>query len=260
MPTLSIILGALGVVVVIVGLISLRGGRPPALSWGGIAIGVILLVAAGVTMAQGSAETTATESASAETTVSETPTAAAESAQESESQSTDSQESDVPVLAPTATPENLGDLQILYEDKEGYANFDGFRFVELTAYGPQDATPSLINTQQGDVRTKVGHATVKVGQEVYIEFKVQNLRKSSVRLHKGFVGAINPRGETVDIGAVHEGAEVERFQEFQVGVLVEFNEPGKWTVWPCYELIDEDDTLRNRCTDKWRYFEVTAEE
>ena len=132
---------------------------------------------------------------------------------------------------------------VFHEDGTAVANFDGIRFMGLTAYGPQDPP-------------------FKLNQEVYLEFTLQNLRKGPIVLEKGFVAALSPRDddEVIDFGAVHEGVEVARFQEFKVGVLVKLSEPGVWTLWPCYALISDDDTLRNRCTPKWRGFEVTVEE
>ena len=232
MPPLAIVFGALGVIGIIVGLMSSRFGLPAGAKVGGIIVGVILLVAAGAVFAMGSPDATSSEEAAA----SSTPTAAAEATTES-----DSQEDDLPIVEPTATPETISNYVVFQEDGTAVANFDGIRFMGLTASGPQDPP-------------------FKLNQEVYVEFTLQNLRKGPIVLEKGFVAAINPRDDEVDFGAVHEGVEIARFQEFKVGVLVKLSEPGVWTLWPCYALISDNDTLRNRCTPKWRGFEVTVTE
>ena len=238
MPPLAIVFGALGVIVIVVGLMSSRFGLPAGARVGGIIVGVMLLVAAAAVFAMGSPEATSPEEAESGAATSSTPTAAAEATTES-----DAEQKDLPVVEPTATPENIGDLVVFHEDGTAVANFDGIRFMGLTAYGPQDPP-------------------FKLNQEVYLEFTLQNLRKGPIVLEKGFVAALSPRDddEVIDFGAVHEGVEVARFQEFKVGVLVKLSEPGVWTLWPCYALISDDDTLRNRCTPKWRGFEVTVEE
>ena len=234
MPPLAIVFGALGVIGIIVGLMSSRFGLPAGAKVGGIIVGVILLVAAGVVFAMGSPDATSPEEAAA----SSTPTAAAEATTEP-----DSEQKDLPVIEPTATPETISNYVVFQEDGTAVANFDGIRFMGLTASGPQDPP-------------------FKLNQEVYVEFTLQNLRKGPILLEKGFVAAHSPRDEeeVVDFGAVHEGVEIARFQEFKVGVLVKLSEPGVWTLWPCYALISDNDTLRNRCTPKWRGFEVTVTE
>ena len=232
MPPLAIVFGALGVIVIVVGLMSSRFGLPAGARVGGIIVGVILLVAAAAVFAMRSPDATSSEEAAA----SSTPTAAAEATTES-----DSQEDDLPIVEPTATPETISNYVVFQEDGTAVANFDGIRFMGLTASGPQDPP-------------------FKLNQEVYVEFTLQNLRKGPIVLEKGFVAAINPRDDEVDFGAVHEGVEIARFQEFKVGVLVKLSEPGVWTLWPCYALISDNDTLRNRCTPKWRGFEVTVTE
>ena len=230
MPPLAIVFGALGVIGIIVGLMSSRFGLPAGAKVGGIIVGVILLVAAGAVFAIGSPDATSSDEAAA----SSTPTAAAEATTKS-----DSEEDDLPIVEPTATPETISNYVVFQEDGTAVANFDGIRFMGLTASGPQDPP-------------------FKLNQEVYVEFTLQNLRKGPIVLEKGFVAAINPRDDEVDFGAVHEGVEIARFQEFKVGVLVKLSEPGVWTLWPCYALISDNDTLRNRCTPKWRGFEVTV--
>ena len=232
MPPLAIVFGALGVIGIIVGLMSSRFGLPAGAKVGGIIVGVILLVAAGAVFAMGSPDATSSDEAAA----SSTPTAAAEATTKS-----DSEEDDLPIVEPTATPETISNYVVFQEDGTAVANFDGIRFMGLTASGPQDPP-------------------FKLNQEVYVEFTLQNLRKGPIVLEKGFVAAINPRDDEVDFGAVHEGVEIARFQEFKVGVLVKLSEPGVWTLWPCYALISDNDTLRNRCTPKWRGFEVTVTE
>ena len=232
MPPLAIVFGALGVIGIIVGLMSSRFGLPAGAKVGGIIVGVILLVAAGAVFAIGSPDATSSD----EATASSTPTAAAEATTKS-----DSEEDDLPIVEPTATPETISNYVVFQEDGTAVANFDGIRFMGLTASGPQDPP-------------------FKLNQEVYVEFTLQNLRKGPIVLEKGFVAAINPRDDEVDFGAVHEGVEIARFQEFKVGVLVKLSEPGVWTLWPCYALISDNDTLRNRCTPKWRGFEVTVTE
>ena len=232
MPPLAIVLGALGVIGIIVGLMSSRFGLPAGAKVGGIIVGVILLVAAGAVFAMGSPDATSSDEAA----TSSTPTAAAEATTKS-----DSEEDDLPIVEPTATPETISNYVVFQEDGTAVANFDGIRFMGLTASGPQDPP-------------------FKLNQEVYVEFTLQNLRKGPIVLEKGFVAAINPRDDEVDFGAVHEGVEIARFQEFKVGVLVKLSEPGVWTLWPCYALISDNDTLRNRCTPKWRGFEVTVTE
>ena len=233
MLPLAIVFGALGVIGIIVGLMSSRFGLPAGAKVGGIIVGVILLVAAGAVFAMGSPDAASSEEAA----TSSTPTAAAEATTEP-----DSEQKDLPVIEPTATPENIGDLVLFREDGTAVANFDGIRFMGLTAYGPQDKPE------------------IKVNEKIYIEFALQNLRKGPILLEKGFVAAINPRDDEVEFGAVHEGVEVAKFQEFRVGVVIELTEPGVWTLWPCYALISAEDTLRNHCTPKWRGFEVTVTE
>ena len=236
MPPLAIVFGALGVIVIVVGLMSSRFGLPAGARVGGIIVGVMLLVAAGAVFAMGSPDATSPEAAESSAATSSTPTVAAEATTKS-----DSEQKDLPVLEPTATPDTISNYVVFHEDGTAVANFDGIRFMGLTASGPQEPP-------------------FKLNQEVYVEFTLQNLRKGPIILRKGFVEATDPREETRDYGEVHGEVEVARFQHFKVGVVIKLTEPGTWTLWPCYELISDDDTLRNRCTTKWRSFEVTVEE
>ena len=89
MSPLTIVLGALGVVIIVVGLMSNRFGLPSAAKVGGIIVGVVLLVAAAAVMAMGSPEVDSTPDAAEEsgTASSSTPTAAAVKAEESDSDS-----------------------------------------------------------------------------------------------------------------------------------------------------------------------------
>ena len=61
MPPLAIVFGALGVIVIVVGLMSSRFGLPAGARVGGIIVGVILLVAAGAVFAMGSPDAASPE-------------------------------------------------------------------------------------------------------------------------------------------------------------------------------------------------------
>lgn len=244
MSAFAILLLAVGIVSILIGLISLRSKRPPLLSWGGIAIGVILIIGATVSMAQSSSETTLAEPAADKTTATSSPAAKPETAKTS-----GSEKSDLPLIVPTATPENLSELKIIHEFTTAVANFDGFKLVEVRAYGPPN-TPVELGEK----------IILKLDQKIYVEFTVENLRKGPVLLNKTFVGAFDPRGENRSYGNVHVGVKVARFQKYQVGVTITLDQPGLWTLWPCYQLEEADETLRNRCTEKWQFFEITVEE
>jgi hypothetical protein len=245
MSPFTIIVGVIGVVLVLIGLVGVRAGKRPANSWAGIGVGFVLI---GVTifLAVSGGSEPATESAGVTINVSSTATAAA--AVDSESTSA-AEEADLPVIMPENVPDNLSELKVIHEFTTGVANFDGFKLVEVRAYGPQDA--------QVDGEEMI---TLKLNQEVYIEFQVKNLRKGPVILEKAFVGAIDARGETREVGAEHEGVEVARYQDYRVGVTVLLDQPGQWVLWPCYKLNDPDETLRNECTEKWQFFEVEVVE
>lgn len=246
MAPVTIVISVIGIFLIAIGFVGVRAGKKPANSWGGVGVGGVLVVVAVILTVSGGSETTSQDGTSGTIDVKSTATAVV--ATDAESQSA-AEEADLPVILPTAIPENLTELKVIHEFTTGVANFDGFRLVELRAYGPQDA--QVIEDEE---------ITLKLNQEIYVEFQVTNLRKGPVLLKKGFVGAIDPRGETREIGSVHEGVEVARFQDYQVGVTVLFDQPGLWVLWPCYQLDDPDETLRNECTEKWQFFEITVEE
>lgn len=245
MPTLTIVFGVVGVLLLAIGLIGRRGGRRPGASLTAMGAGAGLIIVGVIFMVAGESDSDR-DSAAVTINVSSTATAAAAGDAEATSAA---DEADLPVIEPPDVPDNLSELKVVHEFTTGVANFDGFRLVELRVYGPQDA--QIVDERK---------IALKLNQEVYVEFQVTNLRKGPVLLEKGFVGAFDPSGDGREIGAVHEGVEVARFQDYKVGVTVTLDQPGRWELWPCYKLNDPDETLRNECTEKWQFFEVTVEE
>ena len=244
MPPLTIVFGVVGAFLLAAGLIGRAAGRRPSVSLGVTVVGVVLLAVSVIFLVSGTSDSESTESAGVTINVSSTATAAAKSDAESESAA---DVADLPLIEPEATPANIGDLEVFYEAGTSVANFDAFRLMELTAYGPPG---------HGIAADK---ASFKVGQEIYIEFTVQNLRVPPIMLKRTFVAVNHPTGEEKDFGLVHEGVEVVRYQEFKTGVVIQLDEPGEWEIWPCYQLILEDDTLRDRCTPKWQFFKIRVE-
>lgn len=245
MPTLTIVFGVVGVLLLAVGLIGRRAGQRPGASLTAMGAGVVLLIVGGIFLVSPDSDADR-ENAGVTIKVSSTATAAAAGDAEATSAA---DEADLPVIEAPDVPENLSELKVVHEFTTGVANFDGFRLVELRVHGPQDA--QIVDDRK---------FSLKLNQEIYVEFQVTNLRKGPVLLEKGFVGAFDPSGESREIGAVHEGVEVARFQDYKVGVTVTLDQPGRWELWPCYKLNDPDETLRNECTEKWQFFEVTVEE
>ncbi len=246
MPPLAIVFGLVGVVLLAIGLLGRRAGTRPGASLAALGAGVLLLVVAVmIFMTSESSETAVPEEAGVTIKVSSTATAAAKGDEEAESAA---DTADLPVIEPEATPENIGDLEVFYEATTSVANFDAFRLMEMTAYGPPG------HGIEGD------KSPFKVGQEIYIEFTVQNLRKSSIELRRTFIAVNHPAGEERDIGLAHVGVEVERYQKFKTGVVIPLDGAGEWEIWPCYQLVLEDDTLRDRCTTKWQFFTINVEE
>ena len=244
MAPLTIAFGVVGALLLAVGLIGRVAGRRPAVSLGAMGVGGIFLVVAVIYMVSGTSETATPESAGVTINVSSTATAAAKGDAESESAA---DVADLPLIEPEATPDNIGDLEVFYEAGTSVANFDAFRLMELTAYGPPGHGIGA------------GKSPFKVGQEIYIEFTVQNLRVPPIVLKRTFVAVNHPTGEEKHFGLVHEGVEVVRYQEFKTGVVIMLAEPGKWEIWPCYQLVLDDDTLRDRCTPKWQFFTIEVE-
>ncbi len=245
MPPLTIVFGLLGVILLAVGVIGKIAGRRPQTSVGAMGVGVVLLLVAVIFMVSGASETESPEDAGATIKVSSTATAAAKGDEEAESAA---DVADLPLIEPEATPENIGELEVFYEAGTSVANFDAFRLMELTAYGPPG---------HGIGADK---SPFKVGQEIYIEFTVQNLRVPPIELKRTFVATNHPTGEEKDFGLVHEGVEVVRYQKFKTGVVIALDSAGKWEIWPCYQLVLEDETLRDRCTPKWQFFTIEVEE
>ena len=130
---------------------SSRFGLPAGAKVGGIIVGVILLVAAGAVFAMGSPDAASSEKRRRVVPLLQ----AAEATTEP-----DSEQKDLPVVEPTATPETISNYVVFQEDGTAVANFDGIRFMGLTASGPQDPP-------------------FKLNQEVYVEFTLQNLRKGT---------------------------------------------------------------------------------
>lgn len=245
MPPLTIVFGVIGALLLVIGLIGRAAGRRPGMSMGVMGVGVVLLVVAVIFMVSGTSVTESPENAGATIKVSSTATAAAKGDEESESAA---DTADLPLIEPEATPANIGELEVFYEATTSVANFDAFRLMEMTAYGPPG------HGIGGD------KSPFKVGQEIYIEFTVQNLRKSSIELRRTFVAVTHPSGEEIDFGLVHEGVEVARYQKFKTGVVIPLTDAGDWEIWPCYQLVLDDDTLRDRCTTRWQFFKIEVEE
>ena len=245
MPPLTIISAVVGALLLVIGLIGRAAGRRPGMSLSVMGVGVVLLVVAVIFMVAGTSDTESQEPGGGEILVSSTATAVTKADAESQSAA---DTAELPVIEPAATPANIGDLEVFYEATTSVANFDAFRLMEMTAYGPPG------HGIEGD------KSPFKVGQEIYIEFTVQNLRKSSIELRRTFVAVTHPSGEERDFGLVHEGVEVARYQKFKTGVVVPLTEAGEWEIWPCYQLVLDDDTLRDRCTTKWQFFTIEVEE
>lgn len=246
MPPLSVFFGVVGVLLLAVGLIGRRAGKRPGMSLTAMGAGVVLLVVAVMTfMVSESSNTTSPEEAAVTIKVSSTATAAAKGDAESESAA---DAADLPLIESAARPENFGDLEVIYEAGTSVANFDAFRLMDMTAYGPAGHG------------IEADKAPFKVGQEIYIEFTVQNLRVPPIELKRTFVAVNHPTGEVRDFGLVHEGVEVVRYQKFKTGVVIPLDVAGKWEIWPCYQLVLDDDTLRDRCTPKWQFFAIEVQE
>lgn len=245
MPLLTIVLGVVGIILLAVGLIGRRAGQRPTASMGVMGVGVVLLGVAVVYMVSGTSDTASPEAAGATIDVTSTATAVAKSDAGSQSAA---DAAELPLIESVDRPENFDDLELFYEAGTSVANFDAFRLMDMTAYGP------------------AGHgigadkSPFKVGQEIYIEFTVQNLRVPPIELRRTFVAVNHPTGEEKDIGLVHEGVEVVRYQKFKTGVVIPLDVAGTWEIWPCYQLVLEDETLRDRCTPKWQFFTIEVEE
>lgn len=245
MPPLTIILIVVGVLLLAVGLIGKRAGRRPTVSLGAMGAGVLVLGVAVVYMVSGTSETESQDGAGGEILVRSTATAVAKTDAETESAA---DAADLPLLEDAARPENFDELEIFYEAGTSVANFDAFRLMEITAYGPAG------HGIEG------GASPFLVGQEIYIEFTVQNLRVPPIELKRTFVAVNHPTGDVKDFGVIHEGVEVVRYQKFKTGVVISLDVAGKWEIWPCYQLVLDDDTLRDRCTAKWQFFSIDVEE
>ena len=204
-----------------------------------------MLVVAVIFMVSGTSDSESQENAGATIKVSSTATAAAKGDAEAESAA---DAADLPLIEAAARPENFGDLEVFYEAGTSVANFDAFRLMDMTAYGPAGHG------------IEADKSPFKVGQEIYIEFTVQNLRVPPIELKRTFVAVNHPTGEEIDFGLVHEGVEVVRYQKFKTGVVIPLDVAGTWEIWPCYQLVLEDDTLRDRCTPKWQFFAIEVEE
>ncbi len=245
MPLLTIVLGVVGIILLGVGLIGRRAGQRPTVSMGFMGVGVVVLGVAVVYMVSGTSDTASPEAAGA--TIDVTSTATAVTKTDAELQSA-ADAADLPLIESAARPENFDDLELFYEAGTSVANFDAFRLMDMTAYGPAG------HGIGGDT------SPFKVGQEIYIEFTVQNLRVPPIELRRTFVAVNHPTGEEKDFGLVHEGVEVVRYQKFKTGVVIPLDAAGEWEIWPCYQLVLEDETLRDRCTPKWQFFTIEVEE
>lgn len=245
MPPLTIVLGVVGIILLALGLIGRRAGQRPTVSMGVMGVGVLLLGVAAVYMVSGTSDTASPEAAGATIDVTSTATAVVKSDAESQSAA---DAAELPLIESATRPENFGDLEVFYEAGTSVANFDAFRLMDMTAYGPAGHG------------IEADKSPFKVGQEIYIEFTVQNLRVPPIELRRTFVAVNHPTGEEKDFGLVHEGVEVVRYQKFKTGVVIPLDVAGTWEIWPCYQLVLEDETLRDRCTPKWQFFTIEVEE
>ena len=245
MPPLTIVLGVVGIILLALGLIGRRAGQRPTVSMGVMGVGVLLLGVAAVYMVSGTSDTASPEAAGATIDVTSTATAVVKSDAESQSAA---DAAELPLIESTTRPENFGDLEVFYEAGTSVANFDAFRLMDMTAYGPAGHG------------IEADKSPFKVGQEIYIEFTVQNLRVPPIELRRTFIAVNHPTGEEKDFGLVHEGVEVVRYQKFKTGVVIPLDVAGTWEIWPCYQLVLEDETLRDRCTPKWQFFTIEVEE
>ena len=202
MPLLTIVLGVVGIILLAVGLIGKRAGQRPTVSMGFMGVGVVVLGVAVVYMVSGTSDTASPEAAGA--TIDVTSTATAVTKTDAELQSA-ADAADLPLIESADRPENFDDLELFYEAGTSVANFDAFRLMDMTAYGPAG------HGIEGDT------SPFKVGQEIYIEFTVQNLRVPPIELRRTFVAVNHPTGEEKDFGLVHEGVEVVRYQSSRPG-------------------------------------------
>lgn len=241
MPPLTIIAGVVGAVLFLGGLIGRIAGRMPSVSVGAMGAGILLLVVALIFGAAGGSDTESPQDAGATIKVSSTATAAAKGDLEAESAA---DQADLPVLESVSRPENFDELEVFYEAGTSVANFDAFRLMDIAAYGPAGHG------------IEAGEKPFEVGQTIYVEFTIQNLRVPPIKLGRTFAGAVHSSEEQLEFGLEHEGSEVVRYQQFKTGVEISLDVAGEWEIWPCYELAGDDDTLRLRCTEKWQFFSI----
>jgi hypothetical protein len=131
---------------------------------------------------------------------------------------------DAPVGSGASAPS--GEV-VIREDAGSWESPQGIQVAGLLATGEQK-TPS-------------------VGDQVTIQFSLQNVGSRPVTFQQTFVAVRDPANAWMDDGHENEGRVVDPGSVVEVSHSFVVSAPGTWSFWPCYTLESGEE-----CPDEWR--------
>ena len=131
-----------------------------------------------------------------------------------------------------------------------YTSPDG-RVVLRKDDGPHQSPEGIELT--GLVATS-NQETPDVGDEVTLEFSLENVSGETLTLEETFIGIRNPENESRDDAHENEGRVFAAGDVIDVNASIVVDSAGMWTFWPCY-LLDSG----SGCPDTWRRIEILVD-
>ena len=94
----------------------------------------------------------------------------------------------------------------------------------------------------------------RVGDTVTVTYSLTNVGQGRLEFENTFVGARDPGNKHADAEDGNESRTVAPGETIRAQGKVFLNNPGTWTLWPCYVLTGDQ-----FCPDKWKAFSVIAQ-
>jgi hypothetical protein len=114
------------------------------------------------------------------------------------------------------TPPPATGLHILYQDQEPDTNLHGLRFIQFTARGV--------------------HNPPTVHDRVWVEFTMQNMSNTPIRLLGTYVTAYDPAGHNRDFAFAHKNITLQPHDSITTSGNVIVDAPGVWELGPHYAI------------------------
>lgn len=108
--------------------------------------------------------------------------------------------------------------------------------------------------QVSGLRASARQETLGVGDQLLIEYRLENVGTSPVTFEETFIGVRAPGDRWADTGHENENVVLDPGGVLNIRHPVLLDTRGSWEFWPCYTLRPGGD-----CPDEWRSFPLAVQ-